>query len=577
MMSSIEDIAKAICGLFGISKGDISSINVTGDAECASVAGFAQWLDNLKVYVEDEAGRAIYQDATREEAQVVLTYRRQAEFSLVQVSSTTYILREVDGLLNRNPELDQISLIIRTPWDGCLTRVLGTAFSALIESPTILGGFFGSVARVYRGLAMGESDVGKFSRKTYINYVESIYGEGFINSIISILPELRGFSALFDEMQLARNVLLTEALGTTEGKILDLAQLCKCSRYTPSGTRGEASCILAISLPIRDMVSTKSCTIRCNEILPTVRSIQCVYNKFANDFAMTQITRGLPLLSNALGLRMEGMHGDFANHYRKVDLLSHLMATFSGHFYHSRYLPENNPQGTECCSATIPQGLCYYLDCLRSLNSQAEHARMVHILPGHIQMGDMHFSITYDPPVLHPSMNLSSIQFDNIEKCDPTNPFVQPQLANIKLEACGLEKSTDHELIVFCKVVLSGESALILRPTYISRKFLKGTGIFTCERIHCVSRLILPCFFIRRGWHIPDTRTPETKVGCRTGHLCLIWPQLEDLACCVVLQDGQYDGGGMVFFRRKECVPCCTINLARKQPQESRKELYIIL
>ncbi|MCJ1450488.1 hypothetical protein MMC28_000819 [Mycoblastus sanguinarius] len=208
-MPNHEDIARAMCGLFGISKGNISRITVTGGAKCAFIAGFAQWLLNLKLYVEDEAGRVIHQDVTPEEAQVVVTYRRQAELSIVQVSSTTYILREVEDMLNRHPGLDQVLLIIRTPWDGCLTRVFGTAFNALIKSPIILGGFFGSVAGIYRGLAMGESDVGKFSRKMYINHVKSSYGRGFINSIVVIFPELKGFSDFFDQMQLALDVPLS--------------------------------------------------------------------------------------------------------------------------------------------------------------------------------------------------------------------------------------------------------------------------------------------------------------------------------------------------------------------------------
>ena len=577
MISDIEDIAKAIRGLFEISKGNISRITVTGGKECAFIAGFAQWLLNLKVYVEDEAGRVIYQDSTPEEAQVVATYRRPAELSLVQVSSTTYILREVDDILIRNPGLDHILLIIRTPWDGCLTRVFGTAFSALTKSPTILGGFFGSVARVYRGLAMGESDVGKFSRKTYINYVESSYGEGFINSIISIFPELKDFSGLFDEMQLALNVPLKEALRTTERTVLDLGQLCKCSTCTPSGTTSEASCILAISLSIREMVSTISCTIRDNEILPTVRGIQCVYNRAASKFAMSKTARQLPLLSIALDLPMEGMQGDFVDHHRNFDLLSHPMEIFSGHSYHSRYLPENNPQGKEFCTATVRQGLCYYLNGLRSLSSQAENARMVHILPGHIQMGDRQFNSTYDPPVQHRSVNLSSIQFDIIEEFNPTNTFEQPRLTNIKLEAFGLEKATDHELTVFYKAVMPGEPALTLWPGQISHEVLKGTGILTCEQMHCNSRLVIPCVLIRGGWHVPDTRNSEAGIDSRTGHMCLIWPQLDDLARCVAVQERLHEAREMVFFRRQECVSCCTSSLAREQPQESRKKLFHIL
>ena len=100
-ISNIDDIAKAMSGLFKISRGAIARITVTGGMECAFVAGCAQWVLNLKVYVDDDAGRVIHQDAHLEEAQVVVTYRRQAALSLVQVSSTIYVLREDNNLFIR--------------------------------------------------------------------------------------------------------------------------------------------------------------------------------------------------------------------------------------------------------------------------------------------------------------------------------------------------------------------------------------------------------------------------------------------------------------------------------------------
>lgn len=357
-ISNIEDLAKAMSGLFKISRGAIARINVTGGMECAFVAGFAQWVLNLKVYVDDEAGRVIYQDAHPEEAQVVVTYRRQADLSLVQVSSTTYVLRENEDFMIRSPMLDQSYFIIKTPWDGCLTRVFGTAFNDLTKASTILGGFFGSTARVYQALALGESDVGKFSRRAYINFVESSYGIGFINSVVSIFPELKGVSGLFDEMQLALDVPLKEALRTIERTVLDLEQLCQCRLCNPSDRGKDVTCIVILAFSIRQMVSTISCVTRDDEVLPTVRGIACVYNKLTSDWPLSVNARGRPMLAISLGLCMDGIYGPDAQDIKKFDLLSHPIEIFSGYSDHSRYLPEKNPQGNEYCTATVNHGLC---------------------------------------------------------------------------------------------------------------------------------------------------------------------------------------------------------------------------
>ena len=267
----------------------------------------------------------IFQDTNPEEAQVVVTYRQPSELSAVQVSSTTYVLHQAEDVLGRNPELDHGCLSFRTPWDGCLARVYGSAFSDLVEPPIILENLYGSIARIYRGLALGERNVGKFSRKTYINFAEPSYGEGFIDSIISIFPELKAVSGLFDQMQSAMNTSLEGALEKTERAVLSLAQLCKCSQCTRSGIKSEACCRLVVGLSIRLIASTISCTIRDEGLLPTVRGIRHVYGRTARYLMCAMFTKDIPLLSVALDLPMEGMVENFTELRRWFDPLSYPM------------------------------------------------------------------------------------------------------------------------------------------------------------------------------------------------------------------------------------------------------------
>ena len=48
-VSNIEDIAKALRGLFRVSQGELARITVMGGRNCAFIAGFAHWILNLKV------------------------------------------------------------------------------------------------------------------------------------------------------------------------------------------------------------------------------------------------------------------------------------------------------------------------------------------------------------------------------------------------------------------------------------------------------------------------------------------------------------------------------------------------
>ena len=572
-MSSVEDTANAMRGLFRTSKKDFIKINVIGGAECAFIAGFAQWILNLNVYVEDEAGQPIHQDTNIEEAQVVVTYRRQADLSLVQISSVTYIIRDNDEMLLRTPTLDQILLTIRTPWEHCLIRVFGNTFAALTRAPIIFGGFLGSVARVYRALALAERDVGNFSRKTYFNFVETSYGIGYINAVITIFPELKLVSGLFDEMQSALDSPLKDATRTVERSILDLEQLCQC-RLCKANGRKEIDCIVVLALSIREMVSTLSSVTMDKDISPTIRGLRLVYVRHSADWPFPLAARERPLLAIALGLCMEGVYGPDADDIRHVDLLSRPIEILSGLGEHSRYRPENQPSGTEHCTATVKRGLCYYLNCLRSLSSHAENARMIFIIPGHIQMGDKQFNNVFDAQVsFEPAGHRNPIEFHRIEGNETRSLVQQPLPREIKLELLCIEKSRDHELAVFYRATIPGEPAATLRPGHFSYLVLKGTGILTCERSHCTPRLILPCALIRRGWCVSDNDDANTWINSRTGHICFIWPQLEDPERCIAISE-QWSSSVEFFFRRGECTSCCTISLVRERPKENRKELF---
>ena len=563
-ISNVEDIAKAMQGLFDISKGTVSRISITGGLECAFIAALARWLFNFKVYVDDEAGRVVYEDTSQENAQVVVTYSGEAELSLVQVSSTTYVLREMDHLFDRNPKLDQILLSFRTPWDRCLVRVFGVAFNQLISLPHILGGFLGSAARVYSGLALGEIYVADFSRKTYVNFNEANYGLGFVHAAVSIFPELNGCTGLFAAMQKATDASIEEAVRKIEQTVQNLAQVCRCSSCTHQETRISGKngyCLLLMAFSIRALISTISCTVRDPELLPTNRGIHCTYSNIHNTWVGRTLAR-VPLLSVALGLKTEDMHGDDV--YSKIDILADPIEIFSGHSDHSRYYMQSDLLERDVRTAHVQQGVCYYLDCLRSMTSQAEMMRMVHILPGYIHMGDRHFSSIFDIPNTNNSRRPTTAQWDVVEEYDSTTMVAKARCGNIKVEAFGLEKSMEHELVVFYQVSIPGEPTFKLRPGRLTYTVLKRTGIATCDQIHCDRRLAFPCGLVHRGWQGITSPIDKTLTGLKSEYQCFIWPQISDLARCAVMELTS----GLFVLRRRECVSCCTASIVR-QPADS--------
>ena len=79
--SNAIDIARALDALFQITRGEIETITLLGQNECAFIAAFAHWLFDFTIYVEDEAGEVLfrsYEGLNREDAQVFVRYTKEA-------------------------------------------------------------------------------------------------------------------------------------------------------------------------------------------------------------------------------------------------------------------------------------------------------------------------------------------------------------------------------------------------------------------------------------------------------------------------------------------------------------------
>ena len=571
---SHEDIAKTLQALFKISKGKVSNISVLGGLECAFVGALAHWLFNLKVYVEDELTNIVYQDAIPEAAQVLITYRKPDDLALLQISETTHILRELDSLFLRNPKLDQILLTFRTPWNGCLARIFGSTFTELTRLPHILGGFLGSAARVYRALATGEAAASEFRRLSYFNFPDLSHGQGFLRSVTSVFAELEQCNGLSDAMQRAESVSAQEALRTVEQTVINLAQICKCSRCTLQGIPTGRACASAVVFVIRSIISTASCTVKDPNVMPTIRGIQMLYSEMSNALC-TSLSSELPLLSVALDLEMVSTPIERRERYRKLDLLSRPVELFSGHSAHDRYYTHQDTIKPAICTAVVHQGMCYHLDCLRAVTDQPEIARLVHLLPGHIQLGDCTFNTVHDPGKVG-SSRLSSIQYDKEDGYDGLTRGAEmesPQLSpltsvalpkrwvpRVNFKPLALERTTESELVVFFEVSIENEPTIRLRPGCTAYTLLKRTGLVTCDRPRCDDRRALRCGRVRHGW-LEDNRV-SGQANQPTDSMCLIWPPLSEAARCIVIAINERPG--RLFLRREACLSCCTISIMRQ-------------
>ncbi|MCJ1416896.1 hypothetical protein MMC32_003235 [Xylographa parallela] len=260
-----KDAAKVLVALFRVSRAYLDNITTIGGIECAFIAALASWLFELRLWVEDDEQTVIYNNLEGPaKAQVYVQYGPHTEHSTV-VTSTTYKLLNYYEVLDSDRGNQGIHLISRHPWDGCLSALYGIAFERLRENSDVLGSYFGSVARIYEALALGEKGIETISFLFDSDSVESAYGLSYLNNILSTFPELGRINGLQVAMISAAQVSFEEALQTANTSVVVLEGKCACMRNTRlfvdhvdgvhlSGAPTDASrhCIASIAFAIRD-------------------------------------------------------------------------------------------------------------------------------------------------------------------------------------------------------------------------------------------------------------------------------------------------------------------------------------
>lgn len=541
-ISNANDIAKALHGLFQISRGTLEHISVVGGANCAFIGAVSHWLLDFTVYVEDEKGNPIFQSTLHpESAQVKIQYRRLDQVSTeLQIALTTYILGDHRDMLIHTPWEDKLSLNIRTPWDGCLERIFRNSFRRLKSVSRIFGEFLGSAARIYAGLAEGEADVANFSRRCFTGFIDSTYGYGFVNSAGLIFPELGRIKDLDEAMQIASGTSFRRAVSNVQLAIESLMRLCECIECTKSSDRyterqeelEETTCLLATVITITYLVRLVAGLERNLMLNPTISGMQLLYGRFYRNI----VNRPIPI-HTALGLQ----ESQDTPSITPADLMADVECLFTGYLPTPDEIYRNNYR-----TAFSRAGICCFLESLRRPSSNAADLRRIHVSPGHIQRGDREYTSVWDcAPTPRAQLPKAKLEIESIK------PPSDMRDDKIDIKALVTEVSGGGQLIFYYQATVHG-TAVLIRPGMLTQRVLERTGLITCDKRTCGVELLFPCRVVREGWEIDnDIRT----TGTHTTN-CIIWPFREaDAGRYVAIETVPFKD---LYIRRGECFPCCT-------------------
>ncbi|KAI9720960.1 MAG: hypothetical protein M1828_005432 [Chrysothrix sp. TS-e1954] len=341
--SDPAEIAAVLQGLFDISKGTRTRMEVIGGAECSFIAAIAYWLFELKIQVDDSQGNTLFTSSSEsDEAQVYIVYKDAEQLKSVAITRSTYILRDPSEIFRYLPDSELRVIRTRVPWGVCLHRTFGIDFEGLIKLPISLGRFLGGIARVYKALATSEPHLPWLSPGLFVGFVEEGYGQGFIDTMQRLFPELNN-PALVGSMEQAVKHTVHNADSGIEEAMLTFQSHCQCSGCRSHGQRMELHeerlCLLGLAITLVELVTALAATERVPQLMLTEKGIFNVYEDSIKYLRGHDITQPLQTLAKAL--RLHESPGSRA-HMTPALMMARTISLFTGYESSKATLETNN-------------------------------------------------------------------------------------------------------------------------------------------------------------------------------------------------------------------------------------------
>lgn len=585
--SNAIDIAKALDALFQITRGEVETISLHGQNECAFIAAVAKWLFDLSIYIEDDSGDVFFkssEELSREDAQVIVIYTEEDEPTALQ-QSTTYVLPVGTDVISKYFSNSESRWIWKVPWDSCLVRTFDSTFQALSGLSQILGSYLGGAARIYTALATGEPNVGAFSRARFIGFTQLSYGKGFIHSVTSIFEELDRIPGLHDTMEHALGSSFDSACKEVEEAAQSLKNMCHCqlcssrpsdADTSPSHRAPSDNCLFSLAMTICELVTVLACTDRDEALLVAAHGLQSYYarNHTVHVAWVERNEHKRTLFGVAVGLASVTDPTETLVPRSEI-LIREIRQLFDGS--HGDF----NAPDVDGYTATSSSGICCYRECLKGISSKAAAMRVIHVIPGHIERGTAHYDFVSDGGLNNRIP--SALESVTLIQADSSNPKLETiKLGNLELKTLASESSTYRKLHIHYKVLLPNGSVTQIQPGLLSNQVLQRTGILTCYRgKRCKQHLAFPCSVVQRGWIVEET---NESLHYNAGIALCLWSYQEDLARCVALalQNSAHIANQTTFLRQDECQPCCSESVLRESAtiitsrQKGRKVAHVI-
>ncbi|KAL8739828.1 MAG: hypothetical protein Q9190_007405 [Brigantiaea leucoxantha] len=587
--SNAKDIADTLHGLFKISRGEVDHVIVNGGSECAFIAAIAHWLLNLRVRVLNSSGHLVFENSMHGgDAQVSIRYG-QASKDAVEIVGTTYLLGNCRDIIGRIPAKENFHLVVRTPWESCLSRVFGSRFTKLSELPHLLGDYLGGVARVYTALATGEKNVASLSRIAFIDFSESSYGYGFVDTVFSTFPELKVIDGLRERVSHTAESSFDNAIGFVEASVIALESLCSCEYCSKEHHESEIynetsrACVVGVAYAIRRIAMVMSRVVQDPESPGLLPALSGLYD-FSGCGKQGQLPNGPlsePLTQGRESLNKKSKWSR-ASFYWNALGLHHDQPIDTSFDYHLLVSPALLFQGSiptgegmrftdpNTCTALSAKAICCFMEALTALGCRAEMVCKVRIISGHIEYKTRYYDSVYDgqlnygPTEPHKSENVHDSEKGSVTLQQPSDgiPATHSALTVNHVQALASDRKSGSSIVFVFRVSLPN-GPIYISPGRLTQLILRNSGLIICPTNGCKSHLSFPCTFVERGWNV---RKSNPGLSYSSGIACCIWMCKDEITRCVAVASNSKShilannitNRQFIYLRRHEFLSCST-------------------
>jgi hypothetical protein len=475
---SSKALAAALLAISEIPSGKSAVVFIRGCPASAWIIAFSEWVIGLTVALSHEGNDApIYcSEACRKNpalAQVQLIFDGGSDSDAstkAVVKGHVYRLDDASDFINNTILQGTINIASGTlPWDICLSSFFRRDFQEVMKRSSTLGTGLGSVAYLFKLLAIGDPNFPRREIHLSRSYFTAASGLDFIYGTTQQFPEL--LRTRDDALMTFDNCdSFTKAKAEYQGAVADLAQGCKCKTCSDTDTK-RAYCFVRIFETIVVIAQSLSgIQVDVENMHPMRRGFesyykrQCEIHLQASHTALQEkIGPVIFVLETNEEPNYEGTYWQHAvpNQKRILDAVR----LFSGCPFEI--------DSVDVSAISTRDGICVYLDTLRQLSTDRESIDKVHVIPGKIEYNEKPYNSISDNYGLQSDWNWTE------DAITGHHNFVTPSL----LISTVRRTVMDGLSVAYDLLSAEGKHSYI-QPSDFVDKVSRSRG-----RIHCMRRL----------------------------------------------------------------------------------------